>query len=752
MPEQVHVQKSMPTRGQQRGKWLFGFRRKRVPEFVQMSSTECGAACLAMILSYYGRRTGIAEVRERCGVGRDGLSALTLVKAARQYGLRVRAISLPRGDLRFVPLPAIVHWEFNHFVVLERWSPQRMEIIDPALGRRRLSAQEFDESFTGVVIELEPGAHFTRQGSVSHLSLWTYLRSVFHLPGFLVQLALASLLLQLLGLGVPALTKVFVDQIIPDDMRNLIPLIGIGILIIALAQLVTALLRSSVLIYLQAKVDIQMMLGFFEHLLALPYPFFQQRSSGDLLTRLASNITIRDLLTSQVISTLLDGGTVIVYLIILLTQSLPLALVALSIGVFQMGLLLATTRLVHDLTRRDLIAQGKSQGYMAEVLMGITTVKAAGAEDRVLQRWSNLFFEHLNASVPRDYLASVLSTLINTLNLLAPLLLLWFGTVQVLQGSMSIGAMLALNALAVSFLTPLTSLAGSGQKLQLVRAHFERIADVVEAQPEQDIQSVAQPPQLRGQIELKNVSFRYTPHTPAVLRNLSLRIEAGQKVALVGRTGSGKSTLGRLLLGLYSPSEGEIFYDGISLRSLDYRAVRRQCGVVLQESTLFNGSIRENIALNDPGMDLESVVQATQAAAIHEDILQMPMGYETIVAESGSALSGGQRQRLAIARALASSPVIMLFDEATSHLDTVTEQTVEDNLSHLACTRIIIAHRLSTIRDADLILVLDDGAIVEQGTHEELLQRDGHYRLLVQSQLGLERKTRGLSIPGTVNM
>lgn len=721
---------------------LHTFQRKRVPELIQMNATECGAACLAMILNYYGRKIGIAEVREHCGVGRDGLSALTIVKAAREYDLRVRAFSIPESDLRFVTLPAIVHWEFNHFMVVERWSPQAIDVVDPALGRRRLTASEFDQGFTGVLIELEPGAHFSRENATRQLSLWRYLRYVFLLPGFIVQILVASLLLQLLGLGIPVLTKIFIDQIIPTNMSNLMPIIGLGILIVALTQFVTVLLRSSVLIYLQAKVDIQMMLGFFEHLLSLPYHFFQQRSSGDLLSRLASNTTIRDMLTSQMISTLLDGSTVIVYLIILLNQSFTLALIALAIGILQIVLLLATSRIIHDLTKRDLVAQGKVQGYMAEVLIGIATVKAAGAEHHALQRWSNLFLDHLNASVPRDYLAAVLSTIMGTLSMLAPLLLLWFGTMQVLSGSMSVGTMLALNALAIAFLTPLTSVAGSGQRLQLIRAHFERIADVVEAEPEQDMQTIVQPPKLQGSIELRQVSFRYDPHAPLVLRNLNLCIQPGQKVALVGRTGSGKSTLGKLLLGLYMPTEGEILYDDIPLLGLDYRAVRSQFGVVLQEATLFNGSARDNIALNDPGMGLEQVTKAAQMAAIHEDILRMPMQYETIVAESGNALSGGQKQRLAIARALASEPAMILFDEATSHLDAVTEQVVEQNLNTLACTRLIIAHRLSTVRNADLILVLENGAIIERGTHKELMQCNGYYRQLVQSQLSQEAGAR----------
>ena len=729
---QKNTQEKIPRRrASTRKKW-----GHRVPQLSQMTMVECGAACLAMVLSYYGRKTSVSEVSTHCEIGRDGLSALNIVKAARHYGLRVRAISLPQNDFRFVKLPAIIHWEFNHFLVVERWTPKWVDVVDPARGRRRLTQEEFDTGFTGVVIMLEPGTQFERGGTIRKVSLWTYLlQYINQTPFTLLQVLGTSLVLQGLGLVFPLLTKLLIDQVLPFKQVDILTLLGVGMVMILLAQVVTSLLRSWLLVYLSARLDTHMMVGFFEHLLTLPYSFFQQRSSGDLLTRLGSNTVIRDTLSNQLISTILDASTVVIYLCILLWQSIPFGVLTVVIGALQAVLLLSTTRTMKELMGRELAAQGKSQGYTTEALIGMATIKAAGAEQRAMDRWSNLFFDQLNISIKRGYIGAVIGAAMSTLSSFSSLALLWLGTTQVLNGTISIGTMFALNTLATSFLSPLGSLVSSGQQLQLVHAHLDRITDITTSEPEQNVQIVQQPPPLSGNIRMEHVSFQYAPDAPYVLKDINLAIKAGQKVAIVGRTGSGKSTLGRLLLGLYLPTEGTIYYDKMPLSCMNYQEVRRQFGVVLQDSTIFSGSVLQNITLNNPNMSVEQAAQAAEAAAIHEDILQMPMAYETFVSEGGSALSGGQRQRLSLARALAHRPAILLLDEATSHLDVITERKVEQNLQYLACTQIIIAHRLSTIRNADLILVLDQGKIIERGSHRELQAKNGYYAQLIKHQM-----------------
>ncbi len=687
--------------------------RRRVPVLRQLNDVECGAACLAMILNYHGRKTRVAECRESCGIGRDGVSARNIARAARSFGLRVKAYSLEPADFKYLPLPAILHWRFEHFVVVERWSPATVDIVDPAIGRRRVSAEEFDAACTGVVLTLEAGVNFEPRTSESAPAWRSYLSSLLRTPGtagLMVQVLCASLVLVVLGLVFPAFTKIVVDRVLPLRLTGAMSILGMGLLAVVFAQAIASYLRAALLIYLQARLDMQIMLGFFDHLLSLPFRFFQQHNSGDLLMRLGSNGVIREALTNQTLSALLDGILVAAYLTVLLTQAPLFGLLALGVGSLQAALLLGTSRRLRDLTQRDLAAQSASQGYLVEVLGGVAALKASGREGQALEHWSSLFTNELNASLRRGHFSAALDTFLTTLRTLSPLILLWVGTIRVLNGSMSLGTMLALMALVTAFLGPFASLLSNTHRFQLVAAHLERIADVLDTRPEQDPRSLQETPRLTGRIELRDVGFRYDPAAPFVFRNVSLTIHPGQKVALVGRTGSGKSTLAMLLLGLYEPTEGQILYDGVPIQNMNYRSLRSRFGVVLQEPFLFSGSIRQNIAFDNPYIGLEEVIEAATLAAIHEEITDLPMGYETRIAECGGGLSGGQRQRLSLARALVSQPTILLLDEATSHLDAVTEARIEQNLMNLSCTRIVIAHRPSTIRHSDQILVLDGGS------------------------------------------
>jgi HlyB family type I secretion system ABC transporter len=709
-----------------------GFRR-RVPVILQLSEVECGAACLAMILTYFGRKTRLDECRALLDVSRDGVTAQAIAREARNFGLNVRAFSIEPADLPYVSLPAIIFWEFNHFVVLESWSATSIDIIDPASGRRRLEPQVFDAGFTGVILTFTLGLNFqSKQGAERRSWPGYFIRMLLDHPSLLLQILGASLLIQMLGLVSPLFTQVLMDQVLPSRNLNTATLLGIGVSILIVAHALISFVRSVLLLNLQARLDARLMTGFLDHLLRLPFAFFQHRSSGDLLMRLRSNIHLRETLTGETFSLALDSVLVVTYLGVLLWWQPLLAALALAFGGVQVAILWGSAAYQRRLAAATLAVEAEEHGYLVEMLKGMAILKASGSEEHAFTSWQNLFYRSLNTATHKNFSLALLDNGRWLIRSLAPVTLLWLGMRQVMAGTLSLGEMLALNHLALLFLSPISTLVHSMQRLQLAGAHLDRIADVLEGVPERsgrmDI-SLTQ-----GNIELKRVSFRYRADGPYVLHDISLAIRAGQKVALVGRSGSGKSTLAHLLLGLYEPSAGEILYDGVHLWRLDLQMLRRKVGVVLQEPFLFSGSIRQNIALHTPNLNMAQIQTVAQVAAIHEEIEAMPMGYETRVAEDGSNLSGGQRQRLALARALASSPSILLLDEATSHLDPLMERQIEAKLNRLSCTRIVIAHRLSTVYNADLIVVLDRGRIVECGAHQQLLARAGHYAALVQGR------------------
>ena len=708
-------------------------RRRRVPLVPQMESGDCGASCLAMVLAYHGRVVPLEQVRIETETDRDGVGAVAILEAARRYGLSARGVAADVGSLGHLPRGAILHWDFDHFVVFEGADRRGADIVDPAIGRRRVPMEAFRRSFTGVALVFEPTEDFTT-GRGDSPGTWRYIRPLVGESRSLRRVLVSSVVIRLLAVAFPVLTGLIVDEIAPSNDRSVLTVVAVAMAAVVLYQFLAAVVRAQLLLQLRTHLDVRLTTAFVEHLVRLPYSFFLRRSAGDLMMRLQSNSEVREILTTGALAAVLDGTLATGYLVALFVVDTTLGALVAGLGVLQVAVLAGSWRRHQRLMAESLEVESRSQSYTYELLAGIETLKAMGAESRAAERWQGLFAAEINATLARGRLTAWIEALTGTLEIGSPLVILVFGAYRVLDGDLSLGAMLAATALAVGFLEPLAALVEGALPMAVTRSFMQRINDVLDTPAEQSGQGAVPAPRLTGHVVAESVSFSYSPRVPPVVVDVSLEVLPGQQLGIAGRSGAGKSTLAHLLLGLYSPTAGRILFDGQDLKTLEVRSFRRQLGIVTQRPYLFGSSIAENIGFNSPGAGLDDIMEAARLACVHDEIMALPLGYDTVLGDAGSTLSGGQQQRIALARAVVHRPAILLLDEATSDLDSVTERRIFEQLAGLRCTTIVIAHRLSTIRHADTILVLDGGRVAERGTHSDLVALGGTYCELVTAQ------------------
>ncbi|MDX2239977.1 MAG: NHLP family bacteriocin export ABC transporter peptidase/permease/ATPase subunit [Leptolyngbyaceae cyanobacterium bins.302] len=741
--------------------------RVRTPTVLQMEAVECGAAALGIVLGYYGKIVPLAALRQDCGVSRDGSTAVNLVKAAKRYGLTAKGFKKGLGAIQQLRCPYIVFWNFNHFLVVEGWGRDRVYLNDPATGPRTVTLQEFDEAYTGVVLVMEPGSDFRRGGrkpgmipALSHRLRGSVKAVVYCL--------LAGLFLVVPGIAVPVFTQVFVDEILVQGQQDWLRPLVLGMLMTTVLKGMLSWVQLRHLRRLRIKLAVTMSSQFLWHILRLPISFYAQRYAGEIANRTSLNDKVADVLSGRLATTVIDVVMMVFYALVMLQYDRALTAIGMVFAGMNLVALQWVSRQRADANIRLGMENGKAAGVAISGLQSIETLKSSALESDFFARWAGYYTKAINSHQELGLQNQTLSTLPTLLSQLATVLLLVVGGFRVMDGKLSIGMLVAFQSLMQSFLEPVRRLVNLGSTLQELEGDLSRLEDVLSNETDPHLQQVTdqqisdrppspfsptplakrgaarpQPPippppsfRLQGFVELRHITFGYTPINPPLIEDFNLTIQPGQRIALVGGSGSGKSTVVKLITGLYQPWSGEIYLDGQPLSQIPRRVLTNSIALIEQDLLLFAGTVRDNLTLWDPTVRDRNLVQACRDAAIHDVILSLPGGYDAELIEGGANLSGGQRQRLEIARALVHNPSILVMDEATSALDTDTEKLINQNLSRRGCSCIIVAHRLSTIRDCDEIIVFERGTIVERGAHDALYRAEGTYTNLIRSESG----------------
>ena len=709
------------------------------PTVLQMEAVECGAAALAIVLAHFGRWVPLEELRIACGVSRDGSKASNMVKAAREYGLEAKGFKREPQTLRGLQGPMILHWNFNHFVVLDGFRKGKVYLNDPAVGPRVITEEELDQAFTGVVMTFKPGPDFKPSGEPPKL-IPALRRRLAGSRAALAFVLLAGLGLVIPGLAIPVFSKLFVDGVLLEGhvewLRPL--LLAMGFTALALGLLTW--LQQSYLLRLETRLAVGASSRFFWHVLRLPTEFFSQRYAGDISARVGINDRVAQLLSRDLATNTLGALLVVFYAVVLFRTDPVLTLVGVAIASLNVAALRFVSRKRVDGNRRLQQDQGKMMGTALGGLQTIETLKATGSESDLFVRWSGYQAKVVNARQDLERYTQILDAVPPLLGAVNTALILGIGGLRVMNGSLTLGGLVAFQILMASFMTPINRLVSLGGRLQMVEGDMNRLDDVLRYRVDEGAGLAAEPVpagepvKLTGHLELRDVSFGYSRLDPPLIEGLNLTLKPGARIALVGGSGSGKSTISRLVTGLYRPWSGEILFDGRRREEIPPQVLSNSLGAVDQNVFLFEGSVRENLTLWDATVPLSEVVTAARDACIHEDVAARPGGYDSPVEEGGANWSGGQRQRLEIARALVGRPTILVLDEATSALDPTTEKLIDEALRRRGCTCLIVAHRLSTIRDADEILVLEKGKVVQRGTHDDLKAVEGPYARLISAE------------------
>lgn len=715
---------------------------KKVPTVLQMEAVECGAASLSMILSYYGVYIPLEELRVECGVSRDGSKASNILKAANKFGLIGKGYRKEPESLRNIQFPAIIHWNFNHFVVLEGFKKNKVFLNDPAYGRRVISGEELDQSFTGVALTFSKSDNFKRIGIKDNP-----IKSIFKILSgskmTLLFIICAGLACIIPGLAVPVFSKIFIDEILLRNLNSWVTPLLFGMALTAIIRGALVYFQKSFLVKLKTKLALSGSAKFLRQTLRLPINFFSQRYTGEIVERIETNDNIADNLTGELIGSVIDCIAILFYLVILFSYDLSLTLICVVIASINVIFLKISSEKIKIGNQKLLQDKGKVIGVSMGGLQIIETLKAGGSENEFFRKWSGYQTKLLNSEQALERFNLIFLSIPQVLAMLNSAVILILGGFRVVDGLMTLGELVAYQSLMSSFLAPINRIVGLTVDYQQLAGDINRVNDVLNHKmdasfcedTDQNILSKDERyNKLEGDLELKNVSFGYNILEEPLIKDFSLSLKAGSSIALVGGSGSGKSTVSKLISGLYKQWSGDILFDGIPSERISKDILSGSIAMVDQDISIFEGTVKDNISLWDTTIKDEDIFRAAKDAVIDQDILQRPGGYSYLIEEGGRNFSGGQRQRFEIARALAVNPRILIMDEATSALDPKTEKIIDENVRRRGCSRLIVAHRLSAIRDCDEIIVLDKGVIVERGSHEELMKINGKYAELIKTQ------------------